>query len=65
MVMGKMDLHELGREETKASLCRRSRENQSEEGVYSQSMSKKPPLQAAGRVVVVVRYGWSRECGGS
>jgi hypothetical protein len=48
MVMGKMDLHELGREETKAGLCRRSRQNQSREGVYSQSMSKRPPRQAAG-----------------
>lgn len=42
MVMGEMDLHELGRMQIAASLRRCDRKNQTSEDVYSQSMSDFP-----------------------
>jgi len=42
MVMGEMDLHELGRTQIAAGLRRGDRKNQTSEDEYSQSMSDFP-----------------------
>jgi hypothetical protein len=64
MAMGEMDLHELGRAQSRAGLCRRAGQNQRREGEHLQSMCKRPPLQVAGCVVVVeVPGGCARGCG--